>query len=264
MRARNPQLLHVSQAEDGEAPAFRRHPEGDGRVSPASAGLPEAGREGAARQPGLAHPSAASRPRPTWWCRSRCCSTSPASPRRGTSRCSGASSAATRPRRARRRIPGLDAAAGYAVRYFNDFVRPARRFRAPDARERRRSPTCATGWPPGPGRRIPRRCRARSMRWARTTASSRCATGSAASTRCCWAPSRGRAFGGFVALYGVEETASMIDGRWGADARERLRSGTRSSRNDQIIWPHSPCRVLACRGTVKDRAPVPARCNSDG
>jgi lysyl-tRNA synthetase class 1 len=32
--------------------------------------------------------------------------------------------------------PGLDAAAGYAVRYFNDFVKPQKVFRAPDARER--------------------------------------------------------------------------------------------------------------------------------
>ena len=31
--------------------------------------------------------------------------------------------------------PGLDAAAGYAVRYFEDFVRPAKRYRAADARE---------------------------------------------------------------------------------------------------------------------------------
>ncbi len=31
--------------------------------------------------------------------------------------------------------PGLDAAAGYAVRYFRDFVKPAKRYRAPDARE---------------------------------------------------------------------------------------------------------------------------------
>ena len=32
--------------------------------------------------------------------------------------------------------PDLDAAAGFAVRYFNDFVRPGRVFRAPDDRER--------------------------------------------------------------------------------------------------------------------------------
>ncbi len=31
--------------------------------------------------------------------------------------------------------PGLDAAAGFAVRYFRDFVKPGRVFRAPDARE---------------------------------------------------------------------------------------------------------------------------------
>jgi len=32
--------------------------------------------------------------------------------------------------------PGLDAAAGHAVRYFQDFVKPGRVFRAPDAKER--------------------------------------------------------------------------------------------------------------------------------
>src|SRR6056297_1709493 len=32
--------------------------------------------------------------------------------------------------------PDLDAAAGYAVRYFNDFVKPERVFRAPDEKER--------------------------------------------------------------------------------------------------------------------------------
>ncbi len=31
--------------------------------------------------------------------------------------------------------PGLDAAAGYAVRYYHDFVKPAKVFRAPDAKE---------------------------------------------------------------------------------------------------------------------------------
>ena len=32
--------------------------------------------------------------------------------------------------------PGLDAAAGYAVRYFNDFVKPQKTYRAPDDKER--------------------------------------------------------------------------------------------------------------------------------
>ncbi|WP_102106980.1 lysine--tRNA ligase [Oceaniglobus roseus] len=32
--------------------------------------------------------------------------------------------------------PGLDAAAGYAIRYYHDFVKPAKVFRAPDAKER--------------------------------------------------------------------------------------------------------------------------------
>ncbi len=31
--------------------------------------------------------------------------------------------------------PGLDAAAGFAVRYYNDIVKPTKTYRAPDARE---------------------------------------------------------------------------------------------------------------------------------
>ena len=49
--------------------------------------------------------------------------------------CSGASSAATRPRRRPETHPQLDAAAGHAVRYFEDFVRPAKRYRPADPRE---------------------------------------------------------------------------------------------------------------------------------
>ena len=37
------------------------------------------------------------------------------------------------PGRAAETHPRLDAAAGYAVRYFEDFVRPAKRYRRPDA-----------------------------------------------------------------------------------------------------------------------------------
>ena len=51
-----PRLLHVRQAEDGEAALFRRHPEERRRVPPAAARLRGPGRRGAARQPGLAHP----------------------------------------------------------------------------------------------------------------------------------------------------------------------------------------------------------------
>ena len=52
-----------------------------------------------------------------------------------TRACSGASSAAMRRRRRPETHPGLDAAAGHAVRYFEDFVRPAKRYRAADAAE---------------------------------------------------------------------------------------------------------------------------------
>ena len=46
--------------------------------------------------------------------------------------CCGASSAATRRRRDRETHPLLDHLAGYAVRYYEDFVKPQKKFRLPD------------------------------------------------------------------------------------------------------------------------------------
>ena len=114
--------------------------------------------------------------------------------------------------------PGLDAAAGYAVRYFEDFVKPAKtlpRRRTPA--RRRRSPTCATAWPRGRGRPTPRRCRTWSSPSATSTASTRCAPGSRRSTRCCSARRRGRGSAASSRVYGVPETVALIDA--GLDGR---------------------------------------------
>ena len=54
---------------------------------------------------------------------------------RRTSRRSGASSPATR-RASPPRAPELDRLVGYAIRYYDDFVKPAKQFRAPDDVER--------------------------------------------------------------------------------------------------------------------------------
>ena len=47
-------------------------------------------------------------------------------------RCCGASSAATRRASRRETHPRLDRLVGHAVRYFDDFVRPAKTYRLPD------------------------------------------------------------------------------------------------------------------------------------
>jgi lysyl-tRNA synthetase, class I len=88
--------------------------------------------------------------------------------------------------------PDLDAAAEYAVRYFRDFVAPDAPLPPADPREARRWPT----WPRGcglGGRSDAEALQSMVFASARSTGSSRCATGSARSTRCCWAPRRGRA-----------------------------------------------------------------------
>ena len=107
--------------------------------------------------------------------------------------------------------PGPDAAAGFAVRYFNDFVAPTRVFRAPDAQERAAMEDL----------------RDRLRAWdgsldAETLQSEVFAVGKAhefdplrawftALYEVLLGASQGPRFGGFIALYGVSETADLID-----------------------------------------------------
>ena len=61
-----PRLLHVPEAEDGEAALFRRDPEGGRRVPPAAPGLRgRTPRRGWRTRSGTS--TAGSRRRPTWW-----------------------------------------------------------------------------------------------------------------------------------------------------------------------------------------------------
>jgi lysyl-tRNA synthetase class 1 len=107
--------------------------------------------------------------------------------------------------------PGLDAAAGHAVRYFNDHVAPERRFRAPDARER-----AALADLRG------RLAAHRGPRDAETLQNVVYAVGNEhgfeplrdwfkAIYEVLLGASQGPRFGGFVAIYGVEETVALID-----------------------------------------------------
>ncbi len=107
--------------------------------------------------------------------------------------------------------PGLDAAAGFAVRYFNDYVKPAKTYRAPDDRERQ-----ALG-------KLAEALRA----WTAEAEGDELqslvfAIGKAAEFdplrdwfkaiyEVLLGASQGPRFGGFIALYGVSETADLID-----------------------------------------------------
>ena len=107
--------------------------------------------------------------------------------------------------------PDLDAAAEFAVRYFHDFVAPARQFRAPDARERAALTDLRdrlVAWQGG--------------RDAEALQSEVFAVGKAhgfeplrdwfrALYEVLLGASQGPRFGGFVALYGIDETVALID-----------------------------------------------------
>ncbi len=112
--------------------------------------------------------------------------------------------------------PGLDAAAGHAVRYFNDVEKPQRQFRAPTEQERAAIEELRDklrAWD-GP-------------RDAETLQSEVFAVGKAhgfeplrnwfkALYEVLLGASQGPRFGGFVALYGTGETADLIDARLAA------------------------------------------------
>ena len=66
-RPREPRLLHVRQAEDGEAALFRRDPEERRRVPPAAARLRRAGRGARGWRTRSGTSTAASRRPRTWW-----------------------------------------------------------------------------------------------------------------------------------------------------------------------------------------------------
>ncbi|MEZ5715227.1 MAG: lysine--tRNA ligase [Paracoccaceae bacterium] len=132
--------------------------------------------------------------------------------------------------------PGLDAAAGYAVRYFNDFVKPEKQFRAPTEQERAALTDLAAAF--GDAglalEQIARKNAAEGVEAALPEAdfgdeeflqSVVFAVGKnhgfeplrdwfKAIYEVCLGASQGPRFGGFAAVYGVEETRDLIGRRW--------------------------------------------------
>jgi lysyl-tRNA synthetase, class I len=107
--------------------------------------------------------------------------------------------------------PGLDAAADYAVRYFEDIVKPARHYRAPDAREAAALADLRdrlAGWE---GPEDPEALQAVVYEIGRAHGFEPLRTWFATLYEVLLGESQGPRFGGFVALYGRSETVRLID-----------------------------------------------------
>ena len=107
--------------------------------------------------------------------------------------------------------PGLDAAAGYAVRYFKDFVKPAKVYRAPDEQERVALQDLAArlkSWAHGANAED-----LQSLVFAvgRDNAFDPLRLWFKAIYEVLLGAEQGPRFGGFIALYGVEATIKLIE-----------------------------------------------------
>jgi lysyl-tRNA synthetase class 1 len=106
--------------------------------------------------------------------------------------------------------PDLDAAAGYAVRYFTDHVKPSRRHRAPDARERAALADLAARLSAWEGVQDPEALQAVVYAVGRDHGFEPMRDWFTALYEVLLGASQGPRFGGFIALYGVAETEALI------------------------------------------------------
>ena len=217
-RAGKPCLLHVPVAQVGQAALFRRHPQGDGRISAAAGRLQSAAADGVERgqpagQSGLERPCGRIRQRQG----------SPVS----FSLLLNLVSAANASDEAilwgfiRRYLPGatpeseplLDRLAGYAIHYYEDFVRPAKRFRAA------RRAASARPWRTWPGalKALPADCQDAELIQNEVYAAGKDAgfeplrAWFSALYEVLLGQSQGPRFGSFAAIFGLDRTIALIE-----------------------------------------------------
>ncbi|MFD1881045.1 lysine--tRNA ligase [Paracoccus pacificus] len=107
--------------------------------------------------------------------------------------------------------PDLDAAAGYAVRYFNDFVAPTRQFRLPDERERRAMEDLAARLAAWQGPADPETLQTMVFAIGTEHGFDPLRDWFGALYQVLLGADQGPRFGGFIALYGVDETRALIE-----------------------------------------------------
>lgn len=106
--------------------------------------------------------------------------------------------------------PGLDRAAGYAVRYFNDFVAPTRQFRAPTDPERAAMADLAARLAAWDGPADPEALQSMVFAVGRDHGFDPLKDWFVALYQVLLGADQGPRFGGFIALYGVDETRALI------------------------------------------------------
>ncbi len=106
--------------------------------------------------------------------------------------------------------PDLDQAAGFAVRYFNDFVAPTRRFRLPDDRERRALADLEARLRAWQGEADAESLQSLVFSVGKEHGFEPLRDWFRAIYEVLFGASQGPRFGGFIALYGVTETADLI------------------------------------------------------
>ena len=107
--------------------------------------------------------------------------------------------------------PDLDAAAEFAVRYFHDFVAPTRQFRPPDARERAALEDLRARLAAWTGGRDAEALQSEVFTVGKAHEFEPLRDWFKALYEVLLGASQGPRFGGFVALYGIDETVALID-----------------------------------------------------
>ncbi len=107
--------------------------------------------------------------------------------------------------------PDLDAAAGFAVRYFNDFVKPERLCRAPDEKERAALEDLKARLAAWDGGNDPEELQSMVFAVGKAHDFDPLRDWFKALYEVLLGASQGPRFGGFVALYGIEESITLID-----------------------------------------------------
>jgi lysyl-tRNA synthetase class 1 len=107
--------------------------------------------------------------------------------------------------------PGLDAAAGFAVRYYEDFVKPAKQFRVPDAKEHAALADLRDRLAAHAGSHDAEALQTIVFAVGNEHGFDPLRNWFKAIYEVLLGASQGPRFGGFIAIYGVEETVALID-----------------------------------------------------
>src|SRR6056297_363682 len=107
--------------------------------------------------------------------------------------------------------PDLDAAAGYAVKYYRDFVKPAKTYRAPDAKERAAMEDLRDRLKAWEGGQDPEELQSMVFAVGKAHGFEPLRDWFKALYEVLLGASQGPRFGGFIALYGIAESISLID-----------------------------------------------------